>query len=85
MEEALDGIAALSPEERERILGASRLVVQRILHAPTVGLRELAGGPAGAEHLEVARRLFELNGKQRPATTDEGKGTVMGRGEDDGE
>ncbi len=85
MEEALEGIAALSPEERERILGASRLVVQRILHAPTVGLRELAGGPAGAEHLEVARRLFELNGRQRPATADEGKGTGMDRGEDDGE
>lgn len=85
MEEALAGISGLSPEDRERILGASRLVVQRILHAPTVGLRELAGGPGGAEHLEVARRLFEFDGPRRAAAEDEDGGRGTGGGEGDGE
>jgi len=62
MEEALEGIEGLSEAERERILGASRLLVHRLLHAPTVALRALAGEPGGADHLEIARRLFALDG-----------------------
>ncbi|HKK27268.1 MAG TPA: glutamyl-tRNA reductase [Gemmatimonadota bacterium] len=73
MLEALEGIEGLSEADRERILGASRLVVHKLLHAPTVALRELAGEPGGADHLEIARRLFALDGRARDgARIDEG-------------
>jgi glutamyl-tRNA reductase len=85
MEEAIAGVPGLSPEERERLLGASRLMVQKLLHGPTVGLRRLAGGREGARHLEAARRLFELNGGGASTPEDEGRKTRMGGGGDDGE
>lgn len=59
LEEALDGLA-LSAEERERIHVASRAALNKILHAPTATLRELAREPDGEEALEIARRLLGL-------------------------
>lgn len=83
MADALSRVSGLSPEERERIVGASRLIVQRLLHAPTVGLRELAEELEAERHLEVARRLFEVDGRRPGARSESDAGMRMGRGEDD--
>ena len=60
MEDALDGIEGLDEEDRDRIHRASRLALKKVLHEPTVGLRELAAREEGEELLEVARELFGL-------------------------
>ncbi len=56
--EELDG---LGPEERERIRSATRVVLNRLLHPPTVGLRRVATEGDGTERLEIARRLLGLD------------------------
>ncbi len=61
MREALDGIEGLDEEEREGIHRASRLALKKVLHAPTVGLRELAAREEGSDLLDVARRLFDVD------------------------
>lgn len=58
IEDALDRIGDLTPEERERIHMASRAALNKILHGPTTALRELAREEDGEELLEAARRLF---------------------------
>lgn len=59
LSEALGEIDGLTPEDRRRIHRASRLVLKKVLHGPTVGLRELARDDEAGDLLEVARRLFE--------------------------
>ena len=66
LEEALAEIDALDPDERERIHRATRLGLKKILHAPTVGLRELATEEDAERLLEVARRLFDLQDREGP-------------------
>lgn len=63
IEEALAGIEGLSDEERAEIHRASRLALKKVLHAPTVGLRELAARDDGEALLEAARRLFAVDGE----------------------
>ena len=68
--------------ERERALAeaggdadkATRLLVGRLLHAPSEELRRLAGGaPENLRHAEnVARRLFRLSGAATPGAPDPG-------------
>ena len=60
LEEALRDIDGLSEEERAAIHRASKLVLKKVLHPPTVGLRKLAAEERGGEWLELARRLFGL-------------------------
>lgn len=75
LEEALEGIEGLSEEERAEIHRASRLALRKVLHAPTVGLRELAARDDGEALLEAARRLFDVDGRtgERTGTTNETK------------
>jgi glutamyl-tRNA reductase len=61
MSEAIDEIDGLSKEQRSRIHRASRLVLKKILHAPTVGLRELALEDEEGRLLEIAARLFDVD------------------------
>jgi len=65
MEEALGSIAGLEEEDRERIRVASRQLLNKVLHAPTVGLRRLAQ-EEGEEVLELARRLFDVDPHAAP-------------------
>jgi glutamyl-tRNA reductase len=54
----------LEPRTREEIARALHRVVDKLLHAPTVRVKELAGSP-GADSYEAALRvLFDLD----PAT-----------------
>lgn len=55
------GLAAMTPEQRELVESISHAIVNKLLHAPSVRLREAAGTPQG-ERLSVAvRDLFSLD------------------------
>jgi glutamyl-tRNA reductase len=55
----------LTEEQRAEVAHTLHRVVQRLLHQPTVRVRQLAAGPAGAAYAELIRELFELD----PAST----------------
>jgi glutamyl-tRNA reductase len=55
----------LTEEQRAEVAHTLHRVVQRLLHQPTVRVRLLATGPAGAAYAELIRELFELD----PAST----------------
>lgn len=51
----------LTDPERAEVAQAVHRVVQRLLHSPTVRVRELAAGPGGDRYAELLRELFELD------------------------
>jgi glutamyl-tRNA reductase len=51
----------LSDEQRADVARAVHRVVQRLLHQPTVRVRELAGSPGGDRYAALVRELFDLN------------------------
>jgi glutamyl-tRNA reductase len=51
----------LPDEVRAEIAHTVHRVVQRLLHQPTVRVRELAGEPGGDHYAEVLRDLFDLD------------------------
>jgi glutamyl-tRNA reductase len=50
----------LSPEQRADVAHALHRVVQRLLHSPTVRVRELAATPGGDQYAALLRELFDL-------------------------
>jgi glutamyl-tRNA reductase len=50
----------LTDEQRADIAQAVHRIVQRLLHSPTVRVRELAAGPDGDRYAELLRELFDL-------------------------
>jgi glutamyl-tRNA reductase len=62
----LDGrVPGLAPRVRAEVAHTVHRVVQTLLHAPTVRVKELAGLPGGHAYAEVLRELFGLD----PAAT----------------
>lgn len=53
-------LEALSHEDRELIDSVTRRVVAKLLHDPTVRLKEAAGSPRGERLAEALRALFDL-------------------------
>ena len=51
----------LTDEQRAELAHTIHRVVQRLLHRPTVRMRELATGPDGGQYLAVLRELFDLH------------------------
>jgi glutamyl-tRNA reductase len=51
----------LSDEQRADVAHSLHRVVQRLLHQPTVKVRELAAGPGGDRYPELLRELFDLD------------------------
>ena len=51
----------LDPSSRAEVAQTVRRVVDKLLHTPTVRVKELATGPNGVEYAEALRELFELN------------------------
>jgi glutamyl-tRNA reductase len=51
----------LTDEQRADVAHTLHRVVQRLLHQPTVRVRELAAGPGGARYPELLRELFDLD------------------------
>jgi glutamyl-tRNA reductase len=53
-------LAGLSPAEREAVEALTRGIVQKLVHSPTVQLKDAAGTPRGDRLAEALRTLFEL-------------------------
>ncbi len=54
------GLAALTPEQRELVESISHGIINKMLHAPSVRLREAAGTPQGERLSAAVRDLFSL-------------------------
>ncbi|HYQ65670.1 glutamyl-tRNA reductase [Actinophytocola sp.] len=50
----------LEPAARAEVAQTVRRVVDKLLHTPTVRVKELASGPNGVEYAEALRELFQL-------------------------
>lgn len=61
VEKTLRRLSHLSPEDREEVEALSRALLNKLLHAPTVRLREAAGNGRGTTVLDSTRYLFELD------------------------
>ncbi|MEU6681163.1 glutamyl-tRNA reductase [Streptomyces sp. NPDC046853] len=58
----LDGrLPGLDQKERAEITQTVRRVVDKLLHAPTVRVKQLAGEPGGAGYADALRTLFDLD------------------------
>jgi glutamyl-tRNA reductase len=51
----------LDPAVRQELVRAVRRVVDKLLHTPTVRVKQLASGPAGASYADALRELFQLD------------------------
>ncbi|EST31511.1 hypothetical protein N566_20645 [Streptomycetaceae bacterium MP113-05] len=60
--ERLDGrLQELDDKQRAEITQTVRRVVDKLLHAPTVRVKQLAGEPGGAGYADALRELFDLD------------------------
>jgi glutamyl-tRNA reductase len=58
----LDGrLPGLDPVARREVADAVRRAVEKVLHAPTVRVKELASTPGGDQYAAALRELFDLN------------------------
>ncbi|AZM54726.1 glutamyl-tRNA reductase [Streptomyces sp. WAC 01529] len=58
----LDGrLPGLAEKQRAEITQTVRRVVDKLLHAPTVRVKQLAGEPGGAGYADALRTLFDLD------------------------
>lgn len=74
----LDGrLPGLDPEIRAELASAVRRAVDKVLHAPTVRVKELAATPEGNSYAEALRQLFDLD-PARPGSV-----TAVSRGVDE--
>jgi glutamyl-tRNA reductase len=53
-------LPGLDSAEREEVARTVRRVVDKLLHAPTVRIKQLASAPGGDSYAEALRELFEL-------------------------
>jgi glutamyl-tRNA reductase len=54
-------LPGLQPAHRDEVARTMRRVVDKLLHAPTVRVKQLAGAPGGDTYAEALRELFELD------------------------
>lgn len=54
-------LPTLADKERAEITQTVRRVVDKLLHAPTVRVKQLAGEPGGAGYADALRELFDLD------------------------
>jgi len=57
-------LADLSPEERRAVEAVTVQIVNKLLHDPTVRLKEAAAGADGAAYADAVRHLFGLDADQ---------------------
>jgi len=62
-------LSGASPRELDEIAKAMRRVVDKLLHSPTVRVKELAGSPGGDAYAAALRELFDLDPKTVEAVT----------------
>ena len=54
-------LPGLEATQRDEVARTVRRVVDKLLHAPTVRVKQLASAPGGDSYAEALRELFELN------------------------
>jgi glutamyl-tRNA reductase len=54
-------LPGLGSAQREEVARTVRRVVDKLLHAPTVRIKQLASAPGGDSYAEALRELFELD------------------------
>ena len=54
-------LPGLEGAERAEVARTVRRVVDKLLHAPTVRIKQLASAPGGDSYAEALRELFELD------------------------
>lgn len=54
-------LPGLNDGQRNEVARTVRRVVDKLLHAPTVRIKQLAGAPGGDSYAEALRELFELD------------------------
>jgi glutamyl-tRNA reductase len=54
-------LPGLNEDQRDEVARTVRRVVDKLLHAPTVRVKQLAGAPGGDSYAEALRELFELD------------------------
>lgn len=62
-------LAGTSARDLDEVAKAMRRVVDKLLHAPTVRVKELAGSPGGDAYAAALRELFDLDPKTVEAVT----------------
>jgi glutamyl-tRNA reductase len=62
-------LPGLDPAVRAELASAVRRAVDKVLHAPTVRVKELAATPGGNSYAEALRRLFDLDPAQPGSVT----------------
>lgn len=70
-------LPALDEAVRDELVKTVRRVVDKLLHTPTVRVKELASGPSGAGYADALRELFQLDPQvptviSRPVESEEG-------------
>jgi len=59
----LDGkLSQLSPAQRDEVEQLTAAIVNKILHVPTVRMKQLAAAPDAYVYVDALRRLFDLEG-----------------------
>lgn len=71
----------LDAKERGEVEQTIRRIVDKLLHAPTVRIKQLAGEPGGASYAEALRTLFDLG--PGPIAAVSRADLAAGRGEDE--
>jgi glutamyl-tRNA reductase len=66
IDRTLPRLSSLSPDERHALERMTDAMVNKLLHAPTTRLRDLANGADGPLLVDAARRLFELGDGDAP-------------------
>jgi glutamyl-tRNA reductase len=77
-------LPGLESAEREEVARTVRRVVDKLLHAPTVRIKQLASAPGGDSYAEALRELFELNQTAVDAVATAGELPVVSSGFDSG-
>jgi glutamyl-tRNA reductase len=54
-------LPGLQPAHRDEVANTVRRVVDKLLHAPTVRVKQLASAPGGDSYAQALRELFELD------------------------
>ena len=61
LDKAIRRMTDLPPEAEQRIDALTKSIVQKILHNPTIRLREVAGSSDARDYADITRRLFGLD------------------------
>jgi glutamyl-tRNA reductase len=61
VDRAIRRMPDLTPEDEQRIDALTKSIVQKILHNPTIRLREVAGSSFASDYADITRGLFGLD------------------------